>query len=165
MHSLEKLNNLFIRHLKTIYQGEFTLVKALDIMSRVTNDENLRRFYAARSGEKRTSMMVLKKALHAMGLSAEGERDPVITSFTEQVYDPRLTEGKALYIATMIFGRTLGVYLHNSWQTAISCAQELGMYDLAEELSSCSKADKFSKTEFEFLRHHAVERIAETVAA
>jgi ferritin-like metal-binding protein YciE len=165
MHSLDKLNHLFIRHLRTMYSGEITLINALNAMIGATSDKSLRLFYENRMNEKLRIAGTLKNALHSMHEQEDGERDQIVESFVDESDNPCLTEGKALYIATMIFGRALSIYMSNSWETAISCAKELGMPNLTEDFSVCAGVDKYRKSDFEFLRGHAALRIVSLAAA
>jgi len=151
MNAMSKLHYLFTKHLRTMYAGEKSMVNALNAMSVTSEVPQMQEFYKVKAGENMLVLALLNKAFRMMGANADGETDSIIDSF---LHNPewRDVEYDSIYKSMMLSGRAIGVYRTNAMMTAISSAEDLAMFDVAEVLMECLPLVKFNRYEFEFLK-------------
>lgn len=168
MNAMSKLYGLFVKHLRTLYNGEKVMAAALHSFGNTASLEGMKNFFNRKAEEKDRVLNIHREIFHQLHANADGETDPIILSLLEP--DERQTNPEliSLAIAVRMYGGEMHAYHINAYKSAISCAEDLGMFDIAELLQDCLRSTNFSKVDFELLSEeieNAEKHLKETSAA
>lgn len=151
MNAMSKLYSLFVKHLRTLYNGEKVMAAALHSFGNSACSKGMKNFFNRKAEEKERVLNIYREIFHHLHANADGETDPIILSLLEP--DERQTNPEliSLAIAVKMYGGEMHAYHINAYKSAISCAEDLGMFDIAELLQDCLRSTSFSKLDFGLL--------------
>lgn len=161
MNAMSKLYSLFVKHLRTLYNGEKVMAAALHSFCNVSSSEGMRNLFCRKAEEKDRVLNIHREIFHQLHANAEGETDPVILSLLKGDEEASNPQSASLSIAVKLYGDEMHSYHINAYKSAISCAEDLGMFDIAELLQDCLRSTSYNKVDFELLNEE-IEKATNT---
>ena len=125
---------------------------ALHSFGDAATSDQLRNFFWLKENEKENVLLMYREIFHELHINSDGEIDPVIDSVLNPKTKDEDQERNAIRISEIMYGDDMHVYHINAYTSAISCAEELGMFDISELLHTCLDSTVFAAADLEFLR-------------
>lgn len=148
---MSRLYSLFVKHMRTLYNGEKMMAAAIHTFGQTASSEQLRRFFVMKEAEKEKVLKIHREIFHELHANSDGEIDPVINSVVNPADEHSDPQKNALLIATIMYSDDMHMYWVNAYSSAISCAEDLAMFEIAELLQRCLDSTDFVRVDFELL--------------